>query len=311
MNVGNAVSLLKRTYSIWSDHNAPRLGASVAFYTLLSFAPLLVLTVAVVALVFGEQRARAGLIDQARQMVGDRGADTVKSLLSHAQKFSSGFIASIIAFVTLLFGASGVFAELRDALNIIWDAQPTHKSCLTGMIKHRLFVFGMVLSVGFLLLVSLMISAGLAFLGKFFGELLPLPAFVFEIVNFAVSFLVIAALFALLFKFVPARQISWRDVRIGAIGTAILFTLGKAVLGLYLGKASVGSAYGAAGSLVAVIVWVYYSAQIFFFGAEFTRVYADSHTGVGLHDDNGKAMGNQGDAIREKSHTPAASGHNL
>jgi membrane protein len=312
MKVGSVVSLLKRTYSTWSDHNAPRLGASVAFYTLLSFAPLLVLTVAVVALVFDQQRAQAGLIDQARQMVGDRGADTVKSLLSHAQKLSSGFIASILAFVTLLFGASGVFAELRDALNIIWDAQPTHESGLTGLIKQRLFLFGMVLSVGFLLLVSLMISAGLALLGKFFSQLLPLPAFVFEILNFAVSFLVIAVLFALLFKFVPARQISWQDVRIGAIGTAILFTLGKSVLGFYLGKASVGSAYGAAGLLVAVIVWVYYPAQIFFFGAQFTRVYADTHTGAGLHDHNRKAMGNQDNATREKSrYTAATSSHNL
>jgi membrane protein len=212
----------------------------------------------------------------------------------------------------LLFGASGVFAELRDSLNIIWDAQPTHESGLTGLIKQRLVLFGMVLSVGFLLLVSLLISAGLALLGKFFSQLLPLPAFVFEIANFAVSFLVIAFLFALLFKFVPARQISWQDVRIGAIGTAILFTLGKSVLGFYLGKASVGSAYGAAGSLVAVIVWVYYSAQIFFFGAQFTRVYADTHTGAGLHDHNRKAMGNQDNATREKSrNTTAASSHNL
>ena len=282
MNVGSAVSLLKRTYSSWSNHHAPRLGASVAFYTLLSFAPLLVLTVAVVALVFEQQRAQASLIEQARQMVGDRGADTVKSLLATAQKPSSGLIASIIAFATLLFGASGVFTELREALNIIWDAEPTSESALPGMIKQRLFSFGMVLAVGFLLLVSLIISAGLAFVGKFFSQLLPLPVFVFEVVNFAVSFIVIAVLFALLFKFVPARQISWRDVRIGAIGTAILFTVGKSVLGFYLGKASVGSAYGAAGSLVAVIVWVYYSAQIFFFGAEFTRVYADTHTGRGL-----------------------------
>jgi membrane protein len=279
MKVGSAVSLLKKTYGNWSNHHAPRLGASVAFYTLLSFAPLLVLTVAVVALVFDKQRAQSGLIDQARQMIGDRGADTVKALFSTAQKPASGLMASIIAFITLLFGASGVFAELRDALNIIWDAEPADKSGLVGMIKDRLFSFGMVLSVGFLLLVSLIISAGLAVVGTFFSHLLPLPAFVFAAINFVVSFIVIAVLFALLFKFVPARHIPWRDVWVGAIGTAILFTLGKFLLGFYLGKASVGSAYGAAGSLVAVIVWVYYSAQIFFFGAEFTRVHADAHMG--------------------------------
>ena len=291
MKLGNAVSLLKKTYSNWSARQAPRLGASVAFYTLLSFAPLLILTVAVAALVFGQQGAQAGLIDQTRQMIGGRGADTVKSLLSHAQKPSSGVMASIIAFVTLLFGASGVFSELRDALNIIWDAEPKNESGFLGMIKQKLFSFGMVLSVGFLLLVSLIISAGLALLGKFFSQLLPLPAFVFEVVNFAVSFLVISVLFALLFKYVPARPISWRDVRVGAVGTAILFTIGKFLLGFYLGKASIGSAYGAAGSLVAVIVWVYYSAQIFFFGAEFTRVYADTHAGAGLRDHRAKTIG--------------------
>lgn len=277
MQIGAAVSLLKKTYSNWSDHHAPRLGASVAFYTLLSFAPLLVLIVAVIALVFDQQRAQNGLVDQARQMIGARGADTVKSLLMNAQKPSSGVIASVIAFLTLLFGASGVFTELRDALNIIWDAELKKESGFMGMLKQRLFSFGMVLSVGFLLLVSLILSAGLAFLGKFFGALIPLPAFVFEVINFVVSFAVITLLFALMFKFVPARDISWRDVRVGAIGTALLFTIGKVLLGLYMGKAGVGSAYGAAGSLVAVIVWVYYSAQIFFFGAEFTRVYGDGH----------------------------------
>lgn len=164
-------------------------------------------------------------------MIGDRGADTVKSLLSNAKKPSSGVAASIIAFVTLLFGASGVFGELRDALNIIWDVEPKNEAGLAGMIKQRLFSFGMVLSVGFLLLVSLIISAGLAMLGKFFSQLLPLPAFVFEVVNFAVSFAVIAILFAPLFKFVPARPISWRDVRVGAVGTAVLFSIGNSATG--------------------------------------------------------------------------------
>lgn len=280
MSIGAGISLLKTTYKNWSSHNAPRLGASVAFYTLLSFAPLLILTIAVIALVFDRHSAQAGLIDQARQMIGDRGADTVKSLLQNAQKPSSGVLASIIAFITLLFGASGVFTELRDALNIIWDAEPKDEAGLIGMVKQRLFSFGMVLSVGFLLLVSLIISAGLAVVGKFFRQLLPLPPFVFEAVNFVVSFVVITFLFALLFKYVPARHIPWRDVRIGALGTALLFTIGKVLLGLYLGKASVGSSYGAAGSLVAVVVWVYYSAQIFFFGAEFTRVYADADAGA-------------------------------
>ncbi len=277
MTIKAGIGLLKDTYNKWSDHQAPRLGASVAFYTLLSFAPLLILIAAVIALVFTKDAAHKALIDQARQMIGDRGASTVESLLANAQKPSSGILASIIAFVTLLFGASSVFTELHDALNLIWDAKPKASSGLMGMIKDRLFSFGMVLSIGFLLLASLILSAGLAFVGKFFDQVVPIPPPILEAVNFIVSFAVITVLFALMFKFVPAVHIDWRDVIVGAIGTALLFTIGKFLLGLYLGKASVGSAYGAAGSLVAIIVWVYYSAQIFFFGAEFTRVYADAN----------------------------------
>jgi len=270
--------MLKETFNNWSDHHATRLGAAVAFYTLLSFAPLLILLAALAALVFSKETAQNGLIDQARQTIGDRGADTVKSMLSNAQKPSSGVFASIVAFATLLFGASGVFTELQDALNTIWDATPKNASGIMGLLKQRLFSFGMVLSVGFVLLASLLVSAGLALVGKFFSGLIPLPAPVFEAINFVVSFAVITVLFGLMFKYVPAIHISWRNVWTGAVGTALLFAIGKLLLGLYLGKASVGSAYGAAGSLVAMIVWVYYSAQIFFFGAEFTRVYADKHS---------------------------------
>ncbi|HEX3681852.1 MAG TPA: YihY/virulence factor BrkB family protein [Bryobacteraceae bacterium] len=283
MSIKTWISLAKQTFNKWSEHQAPRLGASVAFYSLLSFAPLLVLIAAMTALVFDRHTTQNALMEQARQMIGDRGADTVKSLLENAQKPSSGIFASAVAFVTLLFGASGVFSELRDALNTIWDAEPKQESGWRGMLKQKLFSFGMVLSVGFLLLVSLILSAGLAVIGKFFGQLVPMPVPILEGINFLVSLVVITFLFALLFKFVPARTISWRDVRVGAILTALLFTVGKFLLGLYLGKAGVGSAYGAAGSLVAVIVWVYYSAQIFFFGAEFTRVYADYDTGDARH----------------------------
>lgn len=277
MNLKAWFALLTDTYNKWSDHNAPRLGASVAFYTLLSFAPLLVLLAAVIALVVDQNSAQGALVDQARGMMGDRGADTVKGLLASAQKPSSGVLATVVSFVVLLFGASGVFTELRDALNLIWDAKPQNTSGFMGMIRARLFSFGMVLSVGFILLVSLFISAALSFVGKFFDQIIPVPPVVLQAVNFLVSFAVITVMFALMYKFVPAVHISWRNVIVGAIGTALLFTIGKLLLGLYLGKASVGSTYGAAGSLVAVVVWVYYSAQIFFFGAEFTRVYADAH----------------------------------
>jgi membrane protein len=253
------------------------LGASVAFYSILSFAPLLVLVTAIIGLVFGHESAHGALVSEARQLIGDRGAETVESLLKSADKPASGTLASVIAFITLLFGASGVFTELQAALNIIWEAPKKQSSGLMSMIKQRLFSFGMVLSVGFLLLVSLLLSSALTFVGHSFGQVVPLPAFVAQTLNFALSFIIVTVLFALMFKYLPEVSVAWREVIVGAIGTALLFTIGKFLLGIYLGKASVGSTYGAAGSLVAVVVWIYYSAQIFFFGAEFTRLYADAH----------------------------------
>jgi membrane protein len=277
MSFKAAISLLKETYNNWDQHNAARLSASVAFYTLLSFAPLLVVLTAIVALAVSKASAESDLVYQAKNMLGDHGADAVRTLLSSAQKTSTGIFASIVSFLVLLFGASGVFAELHSALNLIWNAAPRTSSGVIGLIRDRLFSFGMVLSVGFLLLISLFISAALSFIAEFFGQIVPVPAVLLEVANFIVSFAVITFLFALLFKYVPAVRIGWRNVIVGAIGTALLFTIGKLLLGLYLGRASVTSAYGAAGSLVAFIIWVYYSAQIFFFGAEFTRVYADAH----------------------------------
>ncbi len=271
-----AISLFSETYRKWSDHEAPRLGASVAFYSILSFAPLLVLITAVIALVFGHENANGALVNEARQVIGDRGADTVQTLLKNAQKPASGVIASVVAFITLLFGASGVFTELQNALNLMWDVKSQSASGVIGMIKQRLFSFGMVLSVGFLLLVSLLLSAGLSYLGRFFGQLVPMPPLILQSINFVVSFAAVTVLFALMFRYLPSAKVEWRDIFVGAVGTALLFIIGKQLLGVYLAKASVGSTYGAAGSLVAVVVWIYYSAQIFFFGAEFTRVYAEA-----------------------------------
>ncbi len=280
MAAKQAIRLLKETYNQWSGHQAPRLGASVAFYSLLSFAPLLILATAVIAIVFGETSAQGALVDEARQLIGNRGAETVQGLLKNAQKPSTGVFASVVAFATLLFGASGVFTELQDALNLMWDVKPKEGGGVMSIIKQRIFSFGMVLSIGFLLLVSLMVSTALAFVGHAFGQIFPLPNFFLHAINFAVSFLVVTVLFSLMFRYVPAAKISWRDALLGGTVTALLFSVGKLLLGLYLGKASVGSTYGAAGSLVAVIVWIYYSAQIFFFGAEFTHVYAESQGDV-------------------------------
>ncbi len=274
MQIRQMLPLLKETFSKWSEHDAPRLGASLAFYTLLSLAPLLIIAIAIVALVFGHDAAQDQIGNQLRDLVGQSGADAIKTMLARSHNASSGVVATAIGVITLLLGASGVCGELRAALNKMWDAKPAGGSGFMAMIKEKSFAFGMVLAIGFLLLVSLVVSAGLAAVGMYASGVLPIPPFVLEILNFLVSFGVITLLFALIYKYVPDVKIEWHDVWIGATATALLFTIGKFLIGLYLGKAGVGSAYGAAGSLVAVIVWVYYSAQIFFFGAEFTQVYA-------------------------------------
>lgn len=269
--------LLKRTFQRWSAHEAPRLGAALAYYSMLSLAPLMVLVVAIVGLVFGENAAAAQVANQVRDMVGDQGASAIQALVWNARSSPAGGLASAIGIATLLFGASSVFAELRAILNLVWEADKPARVDVLTMLRHRFFSFGMVLAVGFLLIVSLTISAMLAAAGKYFSQWLPVPADALDALNFLVSFAVTTGAFALLYKYVPVVRIAWNDVWIGAFATALMFTVGKTLIGLYLGRASFGSAYGAAGSLIVVIVWVYYSAQIFIFGAEFTHVFAHTH----------------------------------
>ena len=270
--------LLKMTATRWSDHNAPRLGASLAFYMLLSMAPLLILIVAIVGLVFSESSAQQQVLAQVRSISGSAGEKTVSMLIENAHRPSSGITATVVAFITLLSGASGVFLELRDSLNFIWDAPKLAAGNWKTMIWQRMVAFGMVLALGFLLLVSLLLGAALGIVENFFVGLIPLHfAIAGELANITISLLAISALFALIYKFVPDVPIDWRDVGTGAVVTALLFTIGRTLLAWYLGTVGVGSTYGAAGSLVALVVWVYYSAQIFFFGATFTRVYADTY----------------------------------
>jgi membrane protein len=275
MTLGNVVDLLKRAATKWSDHNAPRLGAALAFYTLLSLAPLAILVVAMGGVFLSRSTAEHDLFTQIQHLVGYAGAKEVQSIVDSTAQKKSGLIASGIAVITLFFGASGVFVELRDALNTIWESPPSVSGVRTFVLR-RLFCFGMVLALGFLLVVSLLVSAVIGVLEHYFMQFLPAgTALVGEVLNVAVSLTAITILFALIFKYVPDVPIDWRDVGIGALVTGVLFTIGRALLAFYLATAAVGSTYGAAGSLVALIVWVYYSAQIFFFGAEFTRVYAD------------------------------------
>ena len=278
MTAKEAFELLKSAASKWNYYNAPRLGAALAYYTLLSLAPLLILLVTVSALVFNQAAAERDLLADIQNFVGAPEAQTIKAFLDSAHHVASGVLAATAAVLTLLFGASGVFVELRDSLNLIWDAPKPKSSAWRDMIAQRLISFVMILGLGVLLLASLIVSAGATMVEKSFASVAQFhTALLSQIGAHAVSLLALAVLFALIFKFVPAVRIRWRDVAAGAVLTAILFEIGKVVLALYIGTAAVGSAYGAAGSLIVLVVWVYYSAQIFFFGASFTRVYADTY----------------------------------
>lgn len=277
MNFKSLVSLFKASLSDWNKHNDTRLGAALAFYTIVSISPLAILVVAIASMVFNKSAAQTHLLNEVQAQVGVEGRQTVEAILAHGRNFSSGILSTIIGFVTLFLGASGVLQELRSALNNIWETEGETSSGIGGAVRERIFSFGMVLSLGFVLLVSLLASAALSAISKFFTGLLPVPAFVLLIVNEVVSVAGIALLFACILKYVPAAKVDWRDVRVGAIFTAILFVIGKTLLGIYLGKSSPGSSYGAAGSLVVLVVWVYYSAQIFYFGAEFTHVHAKAN----------------------------------
>lgn len=270
----NLFQLLKQAAADWSEDNAARLAAALAYYTVLSIAPLLILATAVVSLFFGDDAARGHVASELSAVVGPQAGQGVQTVLQQARSPEGGLVSSIISVVVLMFGASGVFGELQSALNTIWEVKPKPGQGVKGFIRTRFFSFTMVLGVAFLLLVSLVLSAGLSAAGQFFEHMLPGGEAVWQVINFFISFAVISCLFALIFKVVPDVQITWRDVRMGAAFTALLFTIGKMLLGLYLGRASVASPYGAAGSVIVLVIWVYYAAQILFMGAEFTQVYA-------------------------------------
>jgi len=276
MNGATAFTLLKETFSDWSEDNATRLAAALAYYTAFAVAPLLVIAIAIAGFFFGDDAARNQIGQQVSGLLGQTAGNAVNDMVQRASANESGGIAAtIIGIVTLLFGASGVFGELHNSLNTIWEVAPKPNQGFMATIKQRFFSFAMVLGAGFLLLVSLVISAALGALGQFFGG--SEPTLIWKAINFIISFGVTTVLFALIFKYLPDAKVQWRDVWIGAIATALLFTIGKAALGWYLGRSSTTSTYGAAGSFVALLLWVYYSAQILFLGAEFTQVYAKAY----------------------------------
>ena len=277
MKIKGIFGLIKAAVDDWREDKATRLAAALAYYTVFSLAPLLVILIAIAGLVFGQESAKGQVTNQIGSLVGQQSAEAIQEMITNTGRARTGIVASVLGIVALLFGAAGVFGQLQEGLNTVWEVAPKPGRGILGIIKDRFLSLTMVLGVGFLLLVSLVVSAALAVLTKYVGGLLPLSALLLEILNFVISFGVITVLFAMIYKILPDVEIGWNDVWIGSAITAFLFVVGKILLGLYLGRSGVATAYGAAGSLVLILVWVYYSAQILFFGAEFTQVYANKY----------------------------------
>ena len=267
-------SLLAETVYEWSEDRAPRLGAALAFYTVFALAPGLIVIIALAALLLGQQAAQGQIIAQVQDLIGFAGAQAIQAAIESARSAGGSLVATSLGAVTLLFGLWGVFGELQDALNTIWGVTARPWRGVIGAIKDRFWSFAMVVGIGFLLLVSLAASAWLAAVGKFFAQVSPLPVAVMETANALLSFVTITLMFTVIYKLLPDVRITWRDVWVGAAVTALLFTIGKSLIGLYLGRSTVASVYGAAGSLIVILLWIYYSAQVVFFGAEFTKVYS-------------------------------------
>ena len=301
-------AILAGSLEQWNKHKAPRLGASLAFYTLLSLTPLLLVVMSILGLAFGQTVAQRDLVQQVHDLVGSAGAKAVQGLLEGARNRTHGIIATVIGLVVLLSGASGVLIELRDALNTIWEVPtPEVKGNLQriwGFVKERLFSFALVLAIGFLLLVSLAVNAWIAALGSLSASVLPTHESILHLLNSLVSFVVAAGLFAAIYKLMPDVRIEWREVILGGAVTSFLFTIGKLLIGLYLGKASFASSYGAAASVVVLIVWVFYSSQIFFLGAEFTKIFANRYgSEPSRHPDGMVAAGDDTRRAREAAGT--------
>lgn len=267
--------LVKDTASEWLEDKAPRLGAALAYYTIFSLAPLLVIVIAIAGLVFGREAVQGHIAQQLQNLIGEQGARTLETMVANASKPGEGTLASILGIVMLLFGAMGLFGQLQDALNTIWEVQPKPGRGIWGFLRERFLSLSMVMGSAFLLLVSLVVSAAMAALAGLWGDWQ--ASILGHLVNGTVSFVVITLVFAMIYRYLPDAKISWQDVWLGALITALLFTIGKFLIGLYLGHSSVSSTYGAAGSLAVLLIWLYYSAQIFLFGAEFTKVYADHY----------------------------------
>lgn len=266
--------LLLDSFAAWQKDNAPRLGAALAFYTLFSLAPLLVLVIAIAGILFGRDAAQGKIVGEFEQLIGAGGARAIEDMIEAAWRTDVSSFAALIGTAALLVGATGVGAEIKGALNTIWKAATPKRPAIWNWVRARLTALALVVVVGFLLLVSLVISALISATDGVLSPLFPEPALLLGFANALVSFAVITTLFAMVFKILPDPVVAWGDVWIGAIVTSVLFTGGKTLLGLYLGRSSFASVYGAAGSLVMIVLWVYYVAQILYYGAEITHLYA-------------------------------------
>jgi len=278
--LSNLPTLLKLSYRDWKEDKASRLSAALAYYTIFSLAPMLLIIIAVTGLFWSQDVVRSQVLNQIEGLVGAEGRAFISDLLTSASNPAKDVLATIVGIITLLFGALGVFNELHNALNTIWEVKEEETTGFVESLKKvifgRLLSFTMILGIGFLLLVSLVISAALSAVQETIGNAIPISEILLQILNLIISIGVITVLFALIFKFLPDAEIAWRDVWLGAFVTALLFSLGKFLIGIYLGNSSVGTSFGAAGSLVVLLLWIYYSAQILLFGAEFTQVYANN-----------------------------------
>lgn len=267
--------LVKAAVSSWSDDYAPSMGAALSYYSVFSMAPLLVIVIAIAGLVFGPEAARGEVFGQLRGLMGDESAKAIESLLESASKPSHGFFSALIGVGVLLVGATTVFGELQDALDRIWRAPARDRSGgLWGLVRSRLLSFGMILGIAFLLMVSLVLSAATSALGHWWGSAFVGREILLQVVNLVVGFAMTTGVFAMIYKLMPRVTVRWHDVWLGAATTSLLFSLGRFLIGLYIGTSGIASGFGAAGSVAIIFVWTYYSAQIFLLGAEFTWVYA-------------------------------------
>jgi membrane protein len=269
--------LLSETYQAWRQDNAPTLGAALAFYATFSMAPLLIIVIAIFGVILGKETVQVEILRRAQELIGAQGAAAVKMMLAAAYRPGTGLPATIIGILVILIGSTSALAMIKQALNIMWGARPDPKTSVWNLVKVRLLSFVMILVIGLLLVLSLLLSIVLSFLTGFVQNLIPVPVFLIQLADLVFSFLLITLLFAMVYKVLPDVKIAWSDVWVGSAITALLFTLGKMLFGLYLARSSISSAYGAASSLAIILMWVYYSAQVLFIGAELTQVYANRY----------------------------------